>query len=65
MNAMNALCNYFHDMHNGFSATLNDIDSYDGYYVVYVTDEEYELTSRYTFDSAEDFKAWIDGVVLC
>lgn len=59
------LCKRFHDLHNGFSAELDGIESYDGYWVIYITDEEYELTSRYVFTSPEEFKEWMEGVVLC
>lgn len=65
MKTMMNLCKFFHKLHNGFSAELDTIESYDGYYVVYITDEEFELSTRYVFESAEEFIHWANNVVLC
>ena len=64
MDTMISLCKVFDNMHKGYHADYDDIESYDGYHVVYITDNVLYLSSRNVFDSSDDFSAWIHGVVL-
>lgn len=45
-----------------YRASLDPIDSYPGYYVVYVSDPV--CVARYSFKSCRDFREWMDGVSL-
>jgi len=52
------LCKDFCKLNPGHDAVYDKIESYPGYYVVYVDEH------RYTFSSCSDFEEWINGVVL-
>ena len=61
---MNSLCKSFEKLAPDYTAELDTIESYDGYWVVYITNKETKMSARYVFESAEDFVAWGNGVVF-
>ena len=63
METMKKLCRYFERLHPGYTARLNEIDSYRGWYGVYVTSPE-GYTSEYWATGTREFREWAKGVVL-
>lgn len=46
-----------------YYAELSWLDSYPGYYTVVIADE-LGYTARYHFRTCNEFREWMDGVVL-
>lgn len=61
---MKELCMRFNAMHKYHVADFCSYESAVGYYVVYITDETFNLSSRYVFETCKDFEDWMNGVVL-
>lgn len=64
MKTMKKLCKRFNVIHKYHIAELDPVESAEGYYVVYVTDELYNLSTRYVFETCKEFEDWMNGVVL-
>lgn len=64
MKTMNELCKRFGRLHPGYDAYLDKLQSYKGYYRVYIYNQERDLGSWYTFATGREFKEWTDGVIL-
>lgn len=46
-----------------YVAKLDKVESYAGYYVIYITDP-IGITNRYTFTTCDDFRSWMNGIVM-
>ncbi len=59
------MCNKFEQMWENYEAYYDDLESYAGYYIVYITDKHLlQIPCRYEFSSIVEFKKWMEGVVL-
>ncbi|MCR5566022.1 MAG: hypothetical protein K6F61_04160 [Clostridiales bacterium] len=63
MKTMEKLCKRFNRMNPCYHAELDWINSYKGWYTV-IIESEYEYPAHYHFPTCNDFKDWINGVVL-
>ena len=67
MKTMERLCKRFNRIHKPYTATLNTLDSYRGYYRVCIANkisDFFDDTCYYTFRSCAEFREWIDGVIM-
>ncbi len=64
MKTMEELCRRFSKLHPGYEAYLDKLQTYPGYYRVYIYDSDSKLGTWYSFASGKEFKEWSDGVVL-
>lgn len=62
MKSFEKLIKKFNKMNPDYTAELDKIDSYKGYYKVYISDNT--DTATYYFTSCRDFTSWMNGVVL-
>ena len=64
MKTMKKLVARFNRLNPDYEAWFDEMESYPGYYRIAITEPVCGLTSFYTFKTAQDFRAWMDGVVL-
>lgn len=64
MKTMQKLCKRFERIHPGYKAELDTMESYRGWYVIYITEPVLGLTSTYYATSCREFRDWMNGVVL-
>ena len=64
LETMRELCKRFERMYPGQTAHLDEIECDTDYVKVYIEDPELNVGSWYTFESCDDFKAWMDDVVM-
>ena len=64
MKTMEKLVARFNRENPGYHAELDWMSSYEGWYTVAITEPVCDMTSYYHFTSCEDFRSWMDGVVL-
>lgn len=64
MKGIKTLIIRFEKLHNGYKAYFDDMESYRGYYKVYIVDTETDIGTWYVFTSCSDFRNWMDKVIL-
>ena len=63
MKTMERLIKRFNRLYPGVHAELDWINSYPGWYTVVITDNDYGVNDRYHFQTCNDFRDWMEGVV--
>ena len=67
MKTMEILCTRFSRIHPGYTAYLNKIESYHGYYKIVIyspVDLPINIPFEYTFRSCREFSEWMHGVIM-
>ena len=64
MKTMENLCRQFEKRFPNYCAELDDINSYNDCYYICIIDIENNLWSWHIFNSCDDFRSWMNGVVL-
>ncbi len=64
MKTFEKLCRRFERLNPGYTADFDTINSYPGFYCVYIESANDRLGTTYTFPSCASFRDWMDGVVL-
>ena len=64
MKTIEKLIKRFNRLNPDYNASLDELESYAGYYRINITKPVLGLTSCYAFETCKDFADWINGVVL-
>lgn len=63
MKTIRKLCKRFNKISPNYSVHLDEIESYNGYYKLFIADEN-GIGSWYIFASCKEFSEWMNGVIL-
>ena len=64
MKTMEKLIARFNRDNPGYTAELDWLDSYEGWYTVCIYDDACGTSGRYHFRTCDEFAEWMNGVVL-
>ena len=64
MKTIRKLCARFARLYPDYEIYFDEMESYKGYYIIYITEPVLKLTSRNIFESCRDFAEWTNRIVL-